>query len=200
MGLLGIFIFFIFLLAFFRKRNTRMQENVEQSFWERENEANNARRQDISGLSYITIPLDKFPIGICKDEDLEDYENTLKELSRQKILNLGFQSNTELKLKYGPANLDVLTMYEQHFTTLCRTLVSYAKRLIALNYTAEAQTVLEFGLSCGSDLSQNYLLLATLYKESGNLTSIDTLIEKANQMDSPMKISILSHLTELQNA
>lgn len=196
MGYLGIFIIIVSVLAIFRKRQTRNQESVEQKFWERENQANHTRRQDISGLSYLTIPLDKFPIGICKDEDLQECENTLTVLSAKKILNLGSLSNTDLKLKYGLANLDTLTDYEQNFTTLCQTLVAYANRLIQLNYKKEAKSVLEFGLSCGSDLSRNYLLLADLYVESGDFDSLAALTKKASEIDSPMKASILTHLKE----
>lgn len=48
----------------FRKRSNRSQENVTDRFWKRESIANNTRLQDLSGLPYITIPFDKFPIGM----------------------------------------------------------------------------------------------------------------------------------------
>lgn len=196
MGYLSIFIFIIFLLAYLRKRQTRNQEAVERNFWNLEYQANNTRRQDISGLSYITIPLDKFPIGIAKDDSLKNYEDTLTSLSGQKILNLGSQTNTDLKLKYGPANLAALTDYEQNFTTLCHTLISYASRLIELGHKKEAVTVLEYGISCGSDLSKNYLLLADLYLELGSSSKLDELLEKAATLDSLMKASITKQLEE----
>lgn len=200
MGYFGIIVFIIFLLAYFRKRQTRAQETVEENFWNREYQANTTRRQDISGLPYLTIPLENFPIGICKNPELTAYENTLTALAGKKILNLGTQTNTDLKLKYGAANLAVLTECEQNFTELCLTLAGYADCLVKLGYQDEAVTVLEFGISCGSDLSKNYLLLADLYLAQGQAARLDELIEKVSASDSLMKTSIINHLEEKKNA
>lgn len=193
---LGLFIFFVFLLAYYRKKSTNAQRAVEEAFWNRENEANNVRRQDISGLSYITIPLEKFPMNICDNEELNACEQTLTALSAKKILNLGSQTNTDLKLKYGPANLADLTEYDQNFTTLCRTLVCYAETLIRLGYETEAQPVLEFGISCGSDHSRNYKLLAELYHRQGDRDRLDSLLAQAKELDSPMQNTIIRHIEE----
>lgn len=191
---LGLFIFFIFLLAYFRKKGTREQEALEETFWNRENEANHTRRQDISGLPYITIPLEKFPMDICDNPELKEFESTLTALSSRKILNLGNQTNTDLKLKYGPANLDALGEYDENFSTLCQTLVSYAECLLKLGYRKEAQVVLEFGISCGSDHSKNYRMLADLYQEQRKTKELTELLAKANELDSPMKQRIISHI------
>lgn len=193
---LGLFIFFIFLIAYFRKKSTRAQKEIEEAFWNRENEANHTRRQDISGLPYINIPLEKFPIDICDNENLKECERALTVLSGQKILNLNNQTNTDLKLKYGPANLEELSEYDQNFSTLCRTLVSYATALLELGYEQEAQKVLEFGISCGSDHSLNYLLLADLYLKQKDAAAFRSLTEQAEALDSPMKASILRRLAE----
>lgn len=191
---IGILIFFIFLLAFYRKKNTKEQQEVETQFWVRENEANTVRRQDISGLPYISIPLENFPLNICENSKLKECEDTLQTLSKQKILNLSNQTNTDLKLQYGPANLAFLTECDQNYITLCRTLVEYAKELLSLGYSKEAQTVLEFGISCGSDISSNYLLLADIYCEQNDTAAYQTLMCQANMLDSPMKASIINHL------
>ena len=95
---LGLFIIFLSVAAYYRKRATAQQKKVTEDFWSREDQANQIRRKDISNLPYITIPLEKFPIGISDDEELTDYENDLKTLASRKILNLSHQSNTDLKL------------------------------------------------------------------------------------------------------
>lgn len=194
MILLGLFIFFIFLLAYFRKKDTRNQEAVETTFWNREREANFTRRQDISGLPYITIPLEDFTMGIFDDTELKASETALTELSSKKILNLGNQTNTDLKLKYGPANLEALSEYDQNFAILCRTLVTYAEQLLKLGHSDEAQTVLEFGISCGSDHSGNYRMLADLYQEKQADAQLASLLDTAKELDSPMKVSIISYI------
>ncbi len=191
---LGIFIFVVFLFSYLRKRSTREQREAQEQFWQRENEANHTRRQDISGLPYINIPLEQFPVGIFEDDALKEDEKKLLALSEKKILNLGGITNTELKLLYGAANLPALSEYDQNFTLLCRTLVTYAGTLLSLGRETEAQTVLEFGISCGSDASRNYRMLAELYRKQGMTKSLDRLRDAAEQLNSPMKASILRHL------
>lgn len=193
---LGLFIFFIFLVAYYRKKGIRQQEALENEFWNRENEANHTRRQDISGLPYITIPLEKFTMDICDSPELKALESTLTELSTKKILNLSNQTNTDLKLKYGVANLDELSAYDQNFSTLCGTLVSYAECLSKLGYPRQAQTVLEFGISCGSDHSRNYRMLADMYAQQNQYQKLQELLASANELNSPMKHTIVSHIEE----
>ena len=195
---LGLFIIFLSVAAYYRKRATAQQKKVTEDFWNREDQANQIRRKDISNLPYITIPLEKFPIGISDDEELTDYENDLKTLASRKILNLSHQSNTDLKLAYGPANLPALSEYDQNYTTLLRNLVAYC--LIKNGFKAEAVPVLEFGISIDSDIRANYTLLAELYKEQGNASKIQELIDKAASLDSMMRSAILEQLHTLQNA
>lgn len=194
MKYLGLFIIICSVLSFLRKSHTKHQKDITDSFWEKEREANQIRRKDISDLPYITIPLEKFPIGILENDAIKECEDTLTALSEKRILNLGTQTNTDLKLTYGSANLGTLTEYEQNFTTLCQTLVAYASALIAAEQKAPAQTVLEYGISIGSDASQNFLLLADIYKSQGSTEKLEELIVAAEQLDSLMKHSILEKL------
>lgn len=196
MTLLGIFIFLVFLLAYFRKKTDRHEKDADEQFWARENRANTIRRQDISGLPYINISLDKLPIGICKNEEVQDCENTLHKLLGCQILNLGTQTNTELKLKYGPANLSFLSECDQRFVTLCHTLLSYGNYLIKSGYETEGIQVLEYGISCGSDLSKNYLILADYYHSHSRTADLESLLANAKQLDSLMKDSIIRQLEE----
>lgn len=197
---LGLFIIFLSVAAYYRKRATAQQKKVTEDFWSREDQANQIRRKDISNLPYIIIPLEKFPIGISDDEELTDYENDLKTLASRKILNLSHQSNTDLKLAYGPANLPALSEYDQNYTTLLRNLVAYADCLIKNGFKSEAVPVLEFGISIDSDIRANYTLLAELYKEQGNASKIQELIDKAASLDSMMRSAILEQLHTIQNS
>lgn len=196
MRFLGLFIIICSILSLLRKKHTKRQNNISDKFWEKERIANQTRRQDISDLPYITIPLEKFPIGILENDTIKECENILSELSEKRILNLGTQTNTDLKLAYGSANLSSLTEYEQNFTTLCQTLVTYASALLSEEQPSSAQTVLEYGISIGSDVSQNFLLLADIYKSQGAVEKIEELIVTAEQLDSLMKHSILEKLNQ----
>lgn len=194
---LGLFIVFVLVLAYAIKRNNQKQADADEQFWTREAESNHVRRQDISGLSYITIPFEKFPTDISNDEEIQSYVQDLQNLSKLKILNLGGISNTDLKLKYGPANLPDLSEYDQNYTRLVQILVQYAKCLIKNGYEKEAIPVLEFGIETGSDISTNYTLLADLYQKSGNATGISSLKESASSLNSLMKQPILDKLAHI---
>lgn len=195
---LSIFIIAISLFSLFRKRSIRAQQDTESAFWKHEEQANSVRRKDIGNLPYLTIPLADFPIGICKTDEISALESTITELSGQKILNLGRQTNTDLKFLYGTANLGVLTEYSDNYLLLCRTLTDYATALHANGYDKEAVTVLEYELSTGSDSSAAYSLLADLYISQGRQSDIDSLIAQADALDSLMRAPILAKLKEKQ--
>lgn len=194
MKLLGLFIIICSILSYLRKKHTRRQEQTKDTFWEKEQQANITHRRDISGLPYITIPLEKFPIGSFENDAIQECEASLLELSDKKILNLGMQTNTDLKLAYGAPNLTFLINCEQNFDTLCKTLISYASALLALEQTEAAQEILEYGIEIGSDSSRNFLLLADIYSLQGNTGKIEELISVAEGLDSLMKQSIIEKL------
>ena len=194
---LGLFIAFIAVISFFRKRSDRLQQDTEDAFWEREHQANLVRRKDISSLSYIIIPFEDFSIGVFQDTQLSELEQTLKSFSDKKILNLTGLSNTDLKMQYGPANLPALMEYDQNFTYLLHTLTQYIDRLIELEHLTEAVPVLEFCIEIGSDISAHYLTLADYYKNTQQSEKIQNLCEKASELNSLTKASILSKLEHL---
>lgn len=191
---LGLFIMLLATIAFFRKRNDRHQQETKEAFWEREQKANLVRRQDISGLPYINIPFEDFSIGAFSDENLTEAEQVLETFRDKKILNLTGQSNTDLKLQYGPANLPALTEYDQNFTDMLHALTNYSNRLIELEHMDVAIPVLEFCINVGSDVSSHYTTLANYYKAGGQNAKLDVLREKASALNSLTKTSILQKL------
>lgn len=188
-----IIIFSVFAMLRNRAANSYKQKMDE--FWEKEHRANFVRKQDISNLDYIKIPLDTFPVGLFVDDQLASLEASLKDLSECQILNLSGITNTDLKLRYGVANLEFLSECDASFTELARTVMAYGKRLSELGHTQEAVTVLEFGISCKTDVSTNYTLLADLYRKLGQQSKIDRLIQIVSDMDSLMKESILKQIS-----
>ena len=185
------------ILGILRNRSTRSYQEKMDAFWERERQANHVRRQDISNLDYIRIPLEDFPIGQFSDKKLAECEETLQSLQDTQILNLSGISNTDLKLKYGAANLPVLSECDTRFTVLARTLLDYGKQLNELGHPLDAIPVLEFGIQCKTDVSTNYTLLAKLYSENGLSAKIPSLVHAAEGLDSLMKDSILRQLYPL---
>lgn len=191
--------FFLILLsafAFLRNRSTRSFQEKQDSFWEKENQANLTRRKDISNLDYIQIPLDTFPIGKFKDDILSSQEDTLTDLSSRQILNLSGISNTDLKLQYGAANLPVLSECDANYIILARAIAAYGKRLAELGHSKEAITVLEFGVACKTDVSTNYTLLHSLYCKNGETLKANQLVELIRSSNMLLKESILKKLSE----
>lgn len=197
MKLFGLFIIIVAIVTGASRSWAKKQQNTLDDFWSRETAANFTRRKDISGLPYLTIPLDTFPIGIYQNDELFPYETTLQTLAQKQILNLSHETNTDLKLKYGAANLPLLSECDDNFALLCRTVAGYGECLLQLGHETEARTVLEYGISCGTDISKNYLLLSTLYQKDGDASALAALKEHAAALDSVMKQSILEKLEKI---
>ena len=107
---LAIFIIFCLILSFYIRKNNTTQQQVQDEFWEKERKSNTVRKKDISKLDYINIPLDKIPVKLETST-----EKAIFSLAEKPMLNFVGISNTDLKLQYGTANLDILTEYENNF-------------------------------------------------------------------------------------
>ena len=191
---IGVFILYEF------KKSSRISERKSENFWDRERKANVARRKDISALNYLVIPMEELPFIDTTDDELLEYHRTIENLSTLKILNLTGITNTELKEQYGIANLEALTNCDNNYITLVNTIARWGARLIALDYTKEAVTVLEYGLKIGTDVSRNFLMLAEIYQADNNYKKIDELIIRASALKSMMKDSIVNKLTDIRNS
>ena len=84
---LAVFIIVTIYISIRRTRAMRAEQKLWNDFREREQEANWTRKQDISNLAYIKLPLDTLPLGKFDDEILASYESALRDLSTQPICN-----------------------------------------------------------------------------------------------------------------
>ncbi len=187
---------FLVVVAYKQRKASRKQEKAEKSFWERENQANAVRKQDISNLDYVNLSGASLPFALFEDEALKECENQVRKLAGEKILNLTGISNTDLKMAYGAANLPLLTQYDLNFTMLVRALNAWGQRLAELSFPDEAISVLSFAVSIGTDIKGSYQLLAKLYRERGEQEKIAGLKESASRLNSLMKEPILAMLDE----
>lgn len=191
---LGWTLIFIVVVSFKRFKANLLNEKAEKNFWKRENAANQTRRKDISQLDYVDFSGVSLPFSLFEDDLLKECEQQILALKDKKILNLTGISNTDLKLKYGAANLTLLTQYDQNFTLLARTLNTWGKRLNELSYTQEAIRVLAFAASIGSDIKATWSLLAELYASNGDIDRIRDLKSSAAGLNSLMRDPILNML------
>lgn len=168
-----------------KRQNVNYQEQIEsRTFWEREREANQTRKKDLSGLDYVHLELEKLPVdasslhaGELSDlqiSELERYESRIRRLASEKIVNLSGYSNTDLKLKYGAPNLPDLITYDQNYLTLLQTLSGWGRCLADYSLEPEAIQVLEYGVSVGMDMKKPLLLLADLQDKASAKSSADS--------------------------
>lgn len=197
----SIFIVFIIWFTYERKKSDRLSKKNKDDFWQKEIDANNVRKQPLDTLDYITID-DKMLINNLwsnhpDDTELVNLSETLSSLKEKRILNLTGMTSTDIKLTYGVANLNEVASYDDNFTTYCKTIYAYGQRLADLENRDAAIFILEAGIDSLTDISGNYKLLAKLYIEKGTPEKITNLIDKASQLDSLMKNSIISALKEM---
>lgn len=157
---LAIFIVFCLLLTFYIRKNDTAQQKVQDEFWEKERLSNAVRKKDISKLDYITIPLDKIPVKLETST-----EKAIFSLAEKPMLNFVGMSNTDLKLAYGTANLDILTEYENNFLEYVALLPDYAMELAEAGETEAACILLEAAVSANADSRKIDNLLAKLKEE-----------------------------------
>ena len=192
------FIVFCLWLGFTLHRQRNKEARQHQSFWEQEATANRTRRQPLDGLDYIRIPFDTLPMEVLtEDPVIAECHETLHSLSQNPIVNFTGISNTDLKLKYGAPNIELLSQYDQRYTVLVRTLQKMAETLYQNGHADQACQVLEFSVKTGTDISASYRLLANIYLEMGTPEKISGLIPIARGLNTSLSGHIVAMLEEL---
>lgn len=184
-------------IAIASKRNNKNRVSIEQEFWERERAANSTRRKSLDDLPYIKLPMEIFPMELLPDvPKVEDYRQVILSLADLPIVNFTGLTNTELKLRYGAPNINLLTSYDQSYTLLVRTLQQWAQALYDGGYPKEACQLLEFSVSTGTDVSATYRLLCKIYQEQGTPEKIADLYLTAETLNSANQKVIVDILQE----
>ncbi|MCM1158194.1 MAG: hypothetical protein NC300_05450 [Bacteroidales bacterium] len=176
-------------------------DNV-RSYLEQEALANRTRRQDLSKLPYIDVPLDSFPFDITLNDEkkqlkIAEYQKEIEQLAQTPMLNLIGITNTELKAAYGPANLEQLSIFDQSYTRYLRILQAFAE-CIYEEYPEKAVSILEYCLSIGTDISGTYHLLGQYYLGQNELERFLALYDKIPVQDSISGRMIISRLDRLK--
>lgn len=189
------FIVFCIWLGYELHKHKNMEAKREQEFWDREAAANSTRRKPLDDLEYIRIPFDSLPMEVLADDPgVSEYHETVRFLSESPIVNFTGISNTDLKLMYGAPNIDLLSRYDQSYTTLVRTLQNWGQKLYENGNTDEACRILEFAVETRTDISTTYKLLASIYQSRGQLDKIRQLIPIAEGLNTSLSGNIVSML------
>jgi hypothetical protein len=192
------FIIFILLVRHNIRRNRRIEENTEKAFWDRERKANEVRRKPLDDLVYVKPDMSSFPMDVMVDDpEVKECRELLKSLENEKIVNLTGQTNTDLKLHYGVANLKTLTEYDDRYTLLVQTIQKWADRLWENGYTEEAIPLLEEQVRLHADITSAYRKLAVYYRDKNKTEKIEELKKTAETLNSSSKNVILKSLDEI---
>ena len=179
--------------------SNRTETRFKQEFLSRESEANAVRKADISTLPHIEIPLAKLPLSALSACGKEDLAAELTNLQGEKILDLSRYTNTDLKMMYGPANLDTLSEYDENFTSLIRLLDAIGSALIDADNSDAAESFLAYAVEIGSDVTHTYELLGTLYQTNGDTKKLQQLIQRAKTITSLSGKTIVNKLHSIKS-
>lgn len=194
-----IFIFIIWLQYEIRKTARKAKQDSD-IFWDKEIQANQARRKDISNLEYIQLQTGTLPLEDKEDETINSYRDTILKLKDKKILKLTGITNTELKNDYGVANINLLMEYDNNYTILVSMLQKWAERLYSEGFTTDAQAILEYAICCKTDVNKTYKLLADIYKSANTPEKIDGLIQVVTELIIHDKEKLLRELNDIRRS
>ena len=183
-----------------KRRTDKISSQSSEAFWAREHQANLTRKKDISNLDFIHVPVDTLPFPETGSEEINDIQKHILNLASGKIVNFTGKSNTDLKLEYGAPNINILMEYDKNYLELVRSLYRYGKLLYDRQLADDAKTVLEYALSIKTDISANYTLLATIYKEKNDLEGINSVISAAEELTSMTKKALLANLMAIRDS
>ena len=195
-----IFIIFIAWLQYEIKKTSRLSNKSSDEFWQNESDANISRKKDISNLDYIKLNIDLLPLADNHDSTINSYRDKIVSLVDKKIINLSSFNNTQLKQKYGAANLPFLTDYDNNYMVLVSILQKWAERLYQSGDTSSATHVLEYAVSCSTDVTNTYRLLSKIYKEQGEIEKLDTLINTLSELKIRDKNKLIGELNLVSNS
>lgn len=195
-----IFILFVItlgILSYLRRKAEKAETEKAEAFWTREREANLTQKKDLSQLDYITIPESLLTAPSDTDEETVSCYERLKSLSGQDIVNFSGRTNTDLKLTYGTANLPLLTEMGDRYDTMLITLTALGQKLAGQGHDREAMDILSFAIQCGSDISEQYVLLASLYQKHGLEAELSRLRSSVDLLPEGRKQRLHTKLDEL---
>ena len=197
--MLGAVLIICAVIAYNKRKSDRTMQKSTERFWAREREANMARRKDITKLPYIEIPYESLPlIALPESEEYAAAVKQLQSLSGKQILDLSGQTNTDLKLTYGAANLPVLIECDQNYLILIRTLSRMAGLLTDAGKDDAAEQLLRFAIEIGSTIRTDYERLAVIYGNRRDYRKLDALIAQAERLATPTKDSLLASLNAIK--
>jgi hypothetical protein len=186
-------------LIIMRARNKGYGQEFE-NFVKEEIEANSVRSRDIEPELFFAPELAGLPVkpddGVSESALLRRQRDVLKRGAKKMIRLPQPMSNTELKLKYGTVNIEIISEYEENFFGYIYALNGWAEVLLEENMEADAGRVLAHAVAAGAETSKTYTLLADIYFKNGNKEAMRELYETVSKKNMPGKDKAWSYIND----
>ena len=200
---LTLFIAAVIWFTTLLRRSSRKKDAERKSlekYLEAEQQANFARSREIDEKLFVTVDITPFVFDGRVDipADLRAGEGAFMKAAAKKMLRFERKlSNSELKIRFGSANLERLSGYEQNLTNYFIAGNFYAEILMNYNYDDMAVRLLEEMAAQTSDISRTYTLLADAYDKKRDKRALGKLKETVEGSNLPLKEKILKHISSL---
>ncbi len=194
----GCTLILVFLIRYHSNKQDHVQKKSANEFRLHELEALTARKQDISGLPYLTADSRRLPVITTPDEECTERLAKLRSMDGRQLLNLSNISNTDLRLTYGAANFPFLSACDADYMTYTQELYRLALNLHETSQDDAALQTLEYALELHTDIGNTYRLLGEFYSARQDTAALEKLTAQAEQnLEDAVKPSVLSFLADL---
>ena len=198
---------FILILHHNLTKGKKVQQQKEKDYWDREFSANYVRKNTLDDLTYISFSAEPFyPLNLLGADTCPEFLETNPEvkgilsrflfLEKQNIVNLTKYTNTDLKFKYGVANLNILTEYDTNYNELITLLHNYGSIYMKEGYETQALSIFEYAISIETDISGTYMICAKIYQKNNQWDKIQWLKKESEKISTSRKDSIVRKLQE----
>ena len=120
------------------RRSNARSKKIRDEFWERERSSRATPGRSTEDLKFIQFP-DDLPLHISTDDpQIKEYQETLVNLTKERVLDLSGISNTDIRFAYGNKNMEELSRADARYMTLCRSLNNLSKAYMELGRKEEA--------------------------------------------------------------
>ena len=151
-------------------------------------------------MLFRSVPMDRLPMEDNTDPTINSHRDTILSQADNKILNLSSFSNTELKLKYGTANISLLSEYDNNYIILVSTFHKWGERLYMQGSLKEALAVLETAVVCNTDVHASYHLLSTIYIQQGRSDKVNQLLDTISSSSIRDKEDLLLQIRNIKDS
>ncbi len=190
-----------FLFQHHLRKNMRIEDKHREIFWAKEAKSLSVRRKPLTPEDYIYADISQLtfpPLTTLSSGEQRHYQRLIreiKEFATLDLMNFSTLTNTEIRIRFGTAHQTLITQNEENYVQLLRRLAEYGHFMINAHNPHEAIIAFEETVRLGSDYSDHYLSLATLYQEQHQKDKLEQLKNHVKASPSPAMASISKKLT-----